>query len=1071
MRKIPIALASAALCSFAAFAAIPTAYAAEDGTPEKAAELARTYLNEQETSGDEQAYLAKQPYHVGNWCVRFAMYCITQAGGKVTGVSSEEASTTSAIVNMYAADPDSYHSWVGEYWSYSGKENPKVGYTDDDYTPQVGDLVFFDNGPDGVEVGPGPDHTGLVVEVEGTGKDAIVTTIEGNITYHIVTAKYQNGRPISGEVDSCTEIVGFGTPKYPNKSTSSNPSGSSDNTIPESLIVSELNSRQRALEQACMRMDKSRRNSGYSHTTIAFVDEVLQAAGAKSFYKLPEEPHITDFVKDYKANGAFFEYSSSYVPRVGDVVVLENNGDASDGADQLGIVSGANFEGGKKEVYIIKYDPSTDRVCDSALCTDTIVGYCTPFYEYDDLGDVTYDGQTDASDAAKIMEFISADKTDISAYIKLCADVNKNGTVNRLDISELQQKLSKQLLLEPETDQQSQTGKRESDRITAAVTDEKGYMVYGPYIKGLAEGDKVVTFRMKTDNNTADNDRVARIEVNDPDLGAIIASKDINRKDFLTPDAFQDFRLEYENSEIANRVEYRVYYFQKALISVDCVTVKDVDAKTNMVFEAETDLSSRIREKEDGKYGRDGIEARVGDKQDFLAYGPYVDNLALGSFRADFSLKVDNNTIDGDVLRIEVYNRTKDKVIAQRTLKCTDFEQSNFTQVFPLYFNNGQLNDVYEFRAVYLGNSETIIDKVTVSHLGKKLANGFGPESMTAKEGCKKEDNAVILSKEGDIVYGPYTDKVSLGSNTAMFKAAITGEGAADDVVAVFDVFTSTNDNFFVKKEIKRSEISSDGYYRFRFDLPAEYADSKLEFRVTATGKADIRFEKVIITKNKDTVPGKVTTSDIDPSMLNTTSRKVLMSGVDVSNPGQHRNIDWDVLNDNVDFVIIRAGDPDGDWLDESFEYNYSEARRLGMNVGAYWFARCTTVEEAEYEAGRCIEYLKGKNFEFPVYMDVEAKDVLAAEDLDDIIVAFCEKIKAAGYTPGLYASLDPLRTCIGSSVQQKYALWVAQYNYAFDYEGAAGMWQYSKTGRVDGISVDVDLDYCYVDYPSIIGK
>ena len=57
--------------------------------------------------------------------------------------------------------------------------------------------------------------------------------------------------------------------------------------------------------------------------------------------------------------------------------------------------------------------------------------------------------------------------------------------------------------------------------------------MYGPYIKGLAEGDKEVTFRMKTDNNSADNDVVARIEVNDPDLGAIIAFKEIRRKDFL----------------------------------------------------------------------------------------------------------------------------------------------------------------------------------------------------------------------------------------------------------------------------------------------------------------------------------------------------------------------------------------------------------------------------------------------------------------------------------------------------------------------------------------------------------
>ena len=1078
MKKLPVILTSAAICGFAAFATMPTAYAAEDGTPEKAAEIAQRCLDEQVASGDEQSYLSKQPYHVGNWCVRFAMYCITQAGGEVTGVSPEESSTTSAVVDMYAADSSSYHPWVGEYWSYDDgrfKKNPTEGYTEDDYTPQVGDLVFFDKGICGDEVGPGPDHTGLVVAVEGTGKNAIVSTIEGNMSSHIIPAKYQNGKPIDGDVEDETVIVGFGTPKYPNKSTSSNPSESSDNSIPESPITASDHSRQRAIEQACMRMNKSRRNTDYSHTSIAFVDEVLKASGAKSFYNFPDEPHVTDFVKDYKANGAFFEFSSSYVPRVGDVVAIENDGDSSNGADQLGIISGVNFEGGKKEVYTIKYDPKNDRVRDSELCTDTIVGYCVPFYEYDDLGDVTYDGKVDAKDAEKVMDIVSANETSLAAYVKLCADVNKNGTVNRIDISELQRKLSKQVLLEPETDQLNIVGKKESDRITATVEDETGYMVYGPYIKGLAEGDKEVTFRMKTDNNSADNDVVARIEVNDPDLGAIIASKEIRRKDFLTPDAFQDFLLEYESSSISNRVEYRVYYFKKAYIAVDRVTVKDVKTKTDMVFEAETDLSSKIRKKgTDGKYGRDGIEALVGDGQGYLAYGPYVDKLALGSFRADFSLKVDNNTIDGDVLRIEVYNRTKDKVITQRTLKCTDFETANFTQVFPLYFNNGQLNDVYEFRAVYLGNSETIIDKVSVVHLDKNLANGFGLDSMKMADGCNKEDKAIVLSNQGDIVYGPYTDKVSLGSNTAMFKAAITDDGSADDVVAVFDVFTTTNDNFFVKKELKGSEISSDGYYRFRFDLPAEYADSKLEFRVTATGKATIKFEKVIITADKNTVPSKVVTRDIDPSDLNTTSRKVLMSGVDVSE--NQPNINWTALKNNgIDYAILRIGiRGQGTYIvheDPYFEDHYRDAKNSGMLIGGYWFISATNVKDAKEELEACLKYIEGKEFDFPVYLDVEDPDLVASDDLSEIIITFCDGIKAAGYTPGLYANLETLRTVIDSSLHQKYALWVAQYNNEFDYYGAAGMWQKSQSSKMNGINGAVDLDYCYVDYPSIIGK
>lgn len=207
MKKLPVILTSAALCSVAAFATMPTAYAAEDGTPEKAVEIAKSYLNNELSFTDTK----------GAWCVKFALKCISMAGGTVAGVSPNENSTTSVVVNMYNEDPESYHSWIGAYWYYGGKTNPKIGTTDDDYTPQVGDLVFFDNvlESDMGEKGPGPDHTGLVIAVEGTGKGATITTIEGNIDDSIVTAQYKDGKWYSGEVGTNTTIVGFGTPKYP----------------------------------------------------------------------------------------------------------------------------------------------------------------------------------------------------------------------------------------------------------------------------------------------------------------------------------------------------------------------------------------------------------------------------------------------------------------------------------------------------------------------------------------------------------------------------------------------------------------------------------------------------------------------------------------------------------------------------------------------------------------------------------------------------------------------------------------------------------------------------------------
>ena len=1082
MRKLPIVLTAAAICSIAAMPV--TSYAAEDGTPEKAAEIAQYYLDNKSDFTNTG----------GNWCVKFALQCMREAGGSLPGVTNGEASTTSCIVSLAKEAPERYHSWSDKTWKFTTDYNevrtdPKDGNPDYDYTPQVGDIVFINNGVVGKEVGPGPDHTAIVYEVEGTGISATITTIEGNIGSTIKKAYYKNGVPEERsycDVGSADEvnIVGFASPIYPNaSSTPSTPSSPSTGELVESPIISSPGSRQRALEQAQMRKDKSKRPSGYDKFSITFVDEVLKASGAKTFYNYPEVPRISEFVADYKKNGAYFE-ASSYICRVGDVAVIENNGNTEDGADQLAIISGVNYVAGKKEIYVIKYDPSTDRVCDSELCQDTILGFCVPYYEYDDLGDVTYDGRVDVSDVTKIMDFIASGKTDYSAYLKLCADVNKNGYINKMDYSDLQKKLSKQLIFEAETDQSSKVGKKESDCVTATTSDDKGYMVYGPYISGLSYGDKEVTFRMKTDNNTADNEVVARIEVNDADLGGIIASKEIRRKDFLTPDAYQDFHLEYENGSASNRIEYRVYYFQKALISVDSVTVRDVSVKTEMKFEAESDLSSQMRTKgEDGKYGRDGIEAYATDKPDCLAYGPYVDKLALGSFRADYSLKVDNNTINADVLRIDVYNTTKNQIVAQKTIKCTDFKQANFTQVFSLYFNNTQLNDVYEFRTYYLGNSETIIDKVNVVRLDKPLANKFTADDMKMTEGCSKSDLGINLKNSGDRVYGPYTDNISLGKNRAIFNVDISESGSPDDVVAIFDVFTSDNDTILAKKELKRSELVSDGNYHVLFDLPAEYAESKIEFRVTATGSADLTFKKVVVTSQNSAVKKQASSSTVpDSSLLNTTSRTVIMNGIDVSGY-QNENtpgniINWQkVKNSGIDFVILRIGLINGKnelQKDEYIDENYQGATSVGLKVGGYWYSRALTVEQAREEARCCLEYLGGKHLDFPLYFDLEDGAALESgmENCTAMAMAFCEEIEKAGYTPGIYVSKGKGLPKISEEKREKYALWIAVWNNdaTIEYYKPMGIWQHSETGRVDGITGDVDLDRCYVDYPSIIG-
>ncbi len=193
--------------------------------------------------------------------------------------------------------------------------------------------------------------------------------------------------------------------------------------------------------------------------------------------------------------------------------------------------------------------------------------------------------------------------------------------------------------------------------------------------------------------------------------------------------------------------------------------------------------------------------------------------------------------------------------------------------------------------------------------------------------------------------------------------------------------------------------------------------------------------------------------------------------GIDVSK--WQESIDFGkVKNDGIQFVIIRAGYGNGN-KDGCFEQNYARAKAAGLAVGAYWYSYATSAAAAKQEAQKCAAILKGKQFEYPVYFDLEEKSQLdkGKDFCSALITAFCDEMEAQGFFAGFYMSLSAVNTYVTDAVKKRYAFWVAQWNSTCSYTGSFGLWQYSSKGSVSGISGNVDLDYGYVDYPSIIKK
>ena len=194
--------------------------------------------------------------------------------------------------------------------------------------------------------------------------------------------------------------------------------------------------------------------------------------------------------------------------------------------------------------------------------------------------------------------------------------------------------------------------------------------------------------------------------------------------------------------------------------------------------------------------------------------------------------------------------------------------------------------------------------------------------------------------------------------------------------------------------------------------------------------------------------------------------------GIDVSK--HNGNIDWNaVKNAGVNFVIIRCGyrgSATGVLVeDQRFKSNIQGAAAAGLKVGIYFFSQAVNEIEAVEEASMTIDLIRRYSITYPVYMDVEEAngraDKLDAAARTRVIRAFCETVRASGYTAGVYASKSWLAEEMNAGELSNYKIWLAQYAATPSYGGRYEMWQYSRRGQISGIPEKVDLNISYMSY------
>ncbi len=203
--------------------------------------------------------------------------------------------------------------------------------------------------------------------------------------------------------------------------------------------------------------------------------------------------------------------------------------------------------------------------------------------------------------------------------------------------------------------------------------------------------------------------------------------------------------------------------------------------------------------------------------------------------------------------------------------------------------------------------------------------------------------------------------------------------------------------------------------------------------------------------------------------------------GLDLSYHQEH--VDFAALKEaGVEFVMLRCGyrgySEGGLVKDEKFDEYAKACNEYGIPLGVYFFTQAVSVEEAVREAEFTLDLIKDYDISYPVAFDTEYVSDKGArtnieeieEDLrSDMCIAFCEKIKEAGYYPMIYASENWIRRDLSYEKLQDYDFWAPQYLEENDFMYDFTIWQYTEKGFIQGVDEQVDLDISMVDYASFV--
>ncbi len=273
--------------------------------------------------------------------------------------------------------------------------------------------------------------------------------------------------------------------------------------------------------------------------------------------------------------------------------------------------------------------------------------------------------------------------------------------------------------------------------------------------------------------------------------------------------------------------------------------------------------------------------------------------------------------------------------------------------------------------------------------------------------------------------------------------------------------------NFTFEKDV----ICTDNYDK---DIKCEIIG---EYDLTTLGEYNVKVVAVDSHNNK--TEKDIILRVIDKSSINNDTKIITVEEAKKNMPeGAHlmmdvskweQVIDWKKVKDEgIEYVMIRLGTQkaidDDSVIDEYFERNINEAHKNGIKVGVYYYSYANDVEDAKIQAEWVLKQLEGYELELPVAFDWECWKFynsfdISLHDINEIGKTFLSIINEKGYDVVNYGSKNYMEFVWDLD---EYGVWLAHYTDKTNYEGKYVMWQFTDSGKVNGVNKNVDLDYYY---------